>query len=503
MKLSKSSSALFARKDALNVLFLIAIALLIFYPLLYTKFSYSDDFVQLWLYKAGSIFHPSVLYGRYVTEKLAKWLFSRAITIHDVLYIRLFSFFGWLVCIPVWYIIIKKVVEREKLPSFLTFFSVLYLVCTPSLSIYVRWASCFEQFIAYTAGLLSGYILYTFMEPESGNIRRPLLAIPGALTLGIVSLFTYQNGFGCFLLPFLLHLTSKPRNLKIILLAVAIYLSTYVIYYLMFKLNLQASQLESVNRATISLNPFPKIRFFFRPLASAFHFTFLFNERSIIGFVIYVITFLAWVSADFYQSRGIALATRLKFFVLTIFLLIIIYLPSLVVKENYFSNRTLLALNMAVFFLAANTALTAVKESARVTLIAVFSFLFVLNARYNFVQEFLNPVKAEYQRVSDFIENNYNSNVTTVYFIRPHEDFFVRKHGLTRSWDEFGVPSTFFPWVPEFFTRQVIFEKTKSRKIAEGVSIKQWLGKDEFLKTAPPISPNTMLVDVEEILSRQ
>jgi hypothetical protein len=503
MNLSKSNSALFTRKDLLNVLFLVAIALIVFYPVFYTKFSYTDDFVQLWLYKTGSIFQPSIVYGRYVTEQLAKWLFSRAVTIHDVLYIRLFSFFGWLVCIPIWYIIIKKVVAREKLPTLLAFFSVLYLVCTPSFSIYVRWASCFEQFIAYTAGLSSGYILYTFMESESGKIHRPLLAIPGALTLGMVSLFTYQNGFGCFLLPFLLHVTSKPKKLKVILVAVAIYLSTYVVYYLLFKLNLQASHLESVNRTTISINPFPKIRFFFRPLASAFHFTFLFNERSVPGFVIYVVTFLAWVSADFYQSRGIALANRLKFLILTIFLLTIIYLPSLAVKENYFSNRTLLALNMGVFFLAANTILTSVKKSARMTVMAIISFLFVFNARYNFVQEFLNPVKTEYERVSDFIEKNYNSNVTTVYFIRPHEDFFVRKLGITRSWDEFGVPSTFFAWVPEFFTRQVIFEKTKSRKIAEGLNIKHWLGKEEFLKTAPLISPNTMLVDVEEILDHQ
>ena len=143
MPLSRNSSVYTHRNDLLNILVLIVIAIIIFYPVFYTQFSYSDDFVQLWLYKKGSVFHPSTLYGRYITDQLAQWLFSRAITIHDVLYIRLFSFFGWLICIPIWYGIIKKIVDREKLPSPLTFFFILYLICTPSLSIYVRWASCF------------------------------------------------------------------------------------------------------------------------------------------------------------------------------------------------------------------------------------------------------------------------------------------------------------------------------------------------------------------------
>jgi len=86
--------------------------------------------------------------------------------------------------------------------------------------------------------------------------------------------------------------------------------------------------------------------------------------------------------------------------------------------------------------------------------------------------------------------------------MQPHEDFFVRKYGITRSWDEFGVPSTFFDWVPEFFTRQVVFEKTNNRKTADNLTIKHWLGKEGYTKAAPPLSPNTMLVDVEEIMNR-
>ena len=503
MTLSQKGELITRRRDLLNILFLIIVAVIIFYPVFYTEFAYTDDFVLLWLYKTGSAFHPSIVYGRYLTEELAQTLFSRAITIHDVINIRTFSFFGWLICVPIWYIVIKRIVEREKLPSLLTFFSVLYLVCTPCVSVYVRWASCFEQFIAYTAGLLSGYILYAFIEEQSGKLRRPVVAIAGALVLGIIALFTYQNGFGCFLLPFLLHVTSKPKTTKLIFIIMAVYLGIYVVYYLLFKFSLHAYDLGSVERTTISFNILPKIRFFFRPLATAFHFTLLFNEKSITGFIIYVIIFFAWISVYFRQHNAVSLGDRLKLFALTISLLALIYLPSLVVRENYFSNRTLLALNMGVFFLVAHTILTIIKkEGTKTTVVAIISSLFVLNARYNFIQEFLNPVKTEYKKVRAYLETNYNSNVTSIYFIRPHEDFFVTKYHITRSWDEFGVPSTFFDWVPEFFTKQVVFEKTGDRKTADNLTVKHWLGKEQYLKQPPAISPNSMVVDVEQILNQ-
>jgi hypothetical protein len=228
----------------------------------------------------------------------------------------------------------------------------------------------------------------------------------------------------------------------------------------------------------------------------------LFNERSIAGFVIYAITLFTWLY--FYQSSlKLEIADRLKVIALMVFVLLVIYLPSLVVKENYFPNRTLLALDMAVFFLVASTVFTVIKKHERqITILSIVSFLFVLNARHNCIRQFLNPVKNEYRNVRAFIDANYHPGVDTVYFIQPHEDFFVRKYGITRSWDEFGVPSTFFNWVPEFFVKQVIFEKTGNRQLAEKMTIKQWPGHKEFGESVSPLAQNIMLVDVEDILNR-
>jgi hypothetical protein len=489
------------RKDFLNIVFFILIAIAIFYPLFYSEYLYTDEAVQLWLYKKGSNFQMFLPQGRYITEKLFQWLFSGVNTIHDVKFIRLFSFFGWILCIPFWYFIIKKIVIRERLPGLLVSFSILYLVCTPSFSIYVSWASVIELFIANTAGLMSGYILYSFISLEDGRIKKPLRAITGAMLFGIISLFTYQNGFGCFLLPFLLHLIGRQRNFRTIFIAIGIYLLVYVLYYILFKYSVQINGIKTIDRTKISFNVFPKVRFFLRPLAAAFHFTYLFNERSILGFIIYLITFLSWLIVDFYQSFNFSFKSYVKFFGFVLLMLILIYLPSLITKENYFSNRTLLALNMAVFFLVATTLLEVVKKDKVKLAVGVISALFVFNAWFNFNKQFLNPLEKEYRKVRGFIEDHYNPDINTVYFIRPHEDFFVSRYNITRSWDEFGVPSTFFDWVPEFFVKQIIFEKTGSRTMAEKLVIKHWLGKEEFLRSNQRVSKEILVVDVEEIIT--
>jgi len=238
-------------------------------------------------------------------------------------------------------------------------------------------------------------------------------------------------------------------------------------------------------------------------LAISFHFNYLFNEKDQRGAVIYVVILFTWIAFDFRISR-LSLINYLKPFALSIFLLVLIYLPSLIVKENYASNRTLFALNVAVFVLVGNTLLVAIKKyRSRLAVVTLLSLLFVANAYYNFKRQFLDPVKNEYRQVRAFIEQGYNPGINAIYFIQPHEDFFVKKYGITRSWDEFGVPSTFFEWTPEFLVKQVIFEKTGDRQTADKLIIKTSLIKDDLFKTADSTSQKVMIIDGPLILTKE
>jgi hypothetical protein len=79
---------------------------------------------------------------------------------------------------------------------------------------------------------------------------------------------------------------------------------------------------------------------------------------------------------------------------------------------------------------------------------------------------------------------------------------FQKSSYITASWDEFGVPSSFFEWVPEFFVRQVVYEKTGNRKEAESLVIKNWAEKESFDKAVAPVSNRILLVDAGKLLSR-
>ena len=493
------------KTDLLTVTLLITIVLIIFYPIFFARYVYTDEAVQLWFYRKGSGYQMFAGQGRYITEKLFQWLFSSIHTISEISYLRIFSLLGWIFCIPVWYFAIKSIVAKEGLPSQLTFFSLVYLIAMPPFATYISWASVMELFLANTTGLLSGYFLYTGVRYGQEKISFSYTHIFLSILFGCISLFTYQNGFGCFLLPFLLQLIAKPGAIKKMAIAVGVYFLIYVIYYGAFQLLLMLNHMQASERTGLHINVGNKLPFFIaRPLGSAFHFTYLFNEKSIAGFVVYIFFASAWLLVYIFRQRkkDSKLIDCIKYLLIVFCTLGLIYLPSLIVKENYSSNRTLFALNLGVFFLVADNLLSVIKsEKTKNAAIVIVSLLFVVNAWFNFNKQYLEPVAKEYAQMRNFIETKYHPGIDSVFFIRPPEDFFVKKYGITRSWDEFGVPSTFFEWTPEFLVKQVVFEKTGDRNTAEKLVVKTSLVKEELLKTGDSVSQKAMIIDGPLILS--
>lgn len=492
------------KADYLSMGVLLILPFLIFYPLFTSEYLYTDEAVQLRLYRKGSDFQMFTSQGRYITEKLFQWLFSSIETIREVTYLRLFSFFGWLVSIPIWYVTLKKVIEREGLPRVLTFFSVLYMIAMPSFSMYVSWASCMELFLANTSGLLSGYFVYSgfYYKNDTRVLKWARLFL--AIMFGLTSLFTYQTGFGCFVLPFVLHLLAVKKVDRTFWIGVVACFAIYLLYFLAFKVSVVAGGVQASERASVYINPVQKLIFILtRPLTGAFHFTLLMNERSIPGVILYLLIAGAWLFANLRLLKSRTLQERVLYFGALFFLLLCTYIPGLVVKENYASNRTLFALNLAVFFMVMETLfLLVTTKKMRIITVGVLSALFIANAWYNFRVLFLAPITAEYQQLRAYMNMAYSPNMHTVYFIRPQEDFFVRRYGITRSWDEFGVPSTFFDWVPEFWVKQVVLEQTGDCALSEKLVVKHWLGKEAYQKAGEPVAEGVLLVEVEQILSR-
>jgi hypothetical protein len=489
------------RKDLLILAALLGVAALIYYPIFTATYLYTDEAVQLWFYKKGSGFHMFIEQGRYITDQLFQVLFGNADKVKDVTLIRLFSFGGWLICIPAWYAMLKKIVVMEELPAFIVPFAVLYLICTPVFCISIGWASCLELFLANTAGLASGYLFYRAVVSESPRRGGFYALIAGAMMLGLFSLFTYQNGFGCFLLPFLMRLLAEPRKGRTVLAGVVGYLIISALYFCAFKLSIASLNAEAGSRTALHLDPFSKLKFFFaRPLTTGFHFTFLVNEKSRPGILISM--FLLWITLMGYRERlkGWAWQKQTGQIVVILALLLLIYLPSLIVRESYSSNRTLLALDMAVFLFFMTTMIPMFRTIwMQRAVCLVLSAAFAVNAWYNFRFQFLHPAVREYNALRSVISSNYRATTDTVFFIRPAEDLLVREKGLTRSWDEFGVPLTFFEWVPAPLVRQVVYEVSGNRELAGKLVILTWPGVKEYHASGMRPGPGTLVIEAEAV----
>jgi hypothetical protein len=120
---------------------------------------------------------------------------------------------------------------------------------------------------------------------------------------------------------------------------------------------------------------------------------------------------------------------------------------------------------------------------------------------YNFNKVFLQPVHKEYMAVKNYIQQHYNKNITSVYFIMSAQGAFRDHFHLPSTMDEFGVPSTAFEWVPNDLTRQLIYEKTGSRETASQLTVKYWTDAAAFAASGEPVTGNVMVVNMPEIIN--
>ncbi|OQP54456.1 hypothetical protein [Niastella populi] len=490
------------RKHLYRLAFLFMVVLLIFYPLFYTEYIYTDEATQLWNYRPGSGFSMFGAQGRWITEFLISKSFAAVDTIREVTSIRVFALFMWLACVPLWYVTLKRMAAEGPGYEYLPFFTCLYLVTSLPFSISIQWASCIELPIANTAALLSGAIWYTGIRNKDKLWSIPVGAAMGSVVAGLISLFSYQNGFGCFLIPFVFHYISAytTRKDQVFVKGLAFYFFMYVLYFLLFKLLLVVNQLSGDARTGVYLNPGDKLQFFFsQALKRAFWFNIVVNDENKLARAMYKILFVGWMLLAFIRFGRLQ---AVKYIVAALLVFLFAYFPSLVVKENFSSNRTLLAVDMCVFVVCAEMVLSIVKH-LQVRRVIGYSVAIVLliPGWYNFNKGFLQPIHEEYAGIKNYFQQYYEPGITTIYFIRPAEDAFRNKYKLQSSMDEFGVPSTFFSWVPEPLMRQLVYEKTDSREKASQLTIKEWDNPEAFSASGEQVTPGTLVVNVPEIMA--
>jgi hypothetical protein len=193
---------------------------------------------------------------------------------------------------------------------------------------------------------------------------------------------------------------------------------------------------------------------------------------------------------------------KLRYLVIVFGLMMLIYLPALTVEELFASYRTMVCLNLVMFILLADMMLGWIKSDRYSNAFLVTAMLiFFAVGHYNFRNNFLRPILHEYNLVRTYIEKNYTPAINKVYFLRPPEDLFMKQFGIRAYRDELGVPSTFKDWTPVPLVKQIIFEITHDKKIAQQTEIIHFPQEEEaaFYSQANIKDSHTMIIDVARI----
>src|SRR5687767_7006561 len=97
------------RNDLYLLSFLLLGVLLVFYPLFYTEYVYTDEATLIRNYRPGNGFTSFTAQGRGIMEFFISTSYNAIDTIREITYIRVFALFIWLVCVPIWYITVKRI----------------------------------------------------------------------------------------------------------------------------------------------------------------------------------------------------------------------------------------------------------------------------------------------------------------------------------------------------------------------------------------------------------
>jgi hypothetical protein len=480
----------------------VVISFLLYHQVFTADYAFTDEAHQLWNNQDNSNFVMFLNQGRILTGWFIHGSFFQMDELSDIRYLRIFSFFTLIVFVAVFSFLSEKLFHSLQLSKHVWVLSVMFVPCSLSAAVYIGWASCAEIFLSALAGFLSGYFLFVKLNKEEKYLTISNFTLVVSLLLAIVSLLTYQLGFGLFLYPFFLYFIKKKDGKinRVLLAGIVFYIICYVVYYFLFKYLISVYNIPASTRTAVKIDPLGKLSFLLSfPLAQAFSFNFLYNARSILSQSFYIFVLLFWIATCFLQRKGKPIGSVIMYVALFFFLFALIYFPLMISMENFASYRTMFALNLAVFVLLSDAVSGLIqKEKFRQFFVVSFCSVFISTAFYNYNDNLVKPLRKEYATVRHFFNEAYNNNDTVV-FRRPRVNLFQSAFSINCYTDEFGYPSTEKNWTVEPLIKQLVYEKTGNRKTANRLTVLNFAFEDSaaFRKYKPSV--NRLIIDMETV----
>ncbi|MCB0487339.1 MAG: hypothetical protein KDC99_02620 [Cyclobacteriaceae bacterium] len=426
---------------------LILFLVVLYYPILGT-YAHTDAYEFFWNAKRNPDFHHVFIQGGrpifgFILTKLFQW----TISIDDLKYIRIISFFGNTVLIIMFYYYLKSLVRKMSAVLALT----LFFASSPFICIAMSWSALFQAGWAMLAAGISAYLCVTALSDQVWNSQK-ILKLISAVLIALISLMLYQPSFTFFVFVIFV-VFDQNRDIRLLVLCVGIYLLVFGLYFILFKAMLWYTELPPLGRSHVSLDVFAKIKWFVETaFVNSLKFNLIIVRNSYANFVRVPVAllFLYCICLYFYTNGANRKTVTYALAIVVAYLLA--YLPSLAAVENHASNRslgTLVVLN-GYFLYKAIDHLFISKKIALILTIAITS-VFVCAGFYNLRFGVTNIQTAEYailkNAVRKILEEDTERKVNQINIIRPSRQFLEEQHIVQReSGGEFGLLSNSVDW---------------------------------------------------------
>lgn len=426
-------------------------------------YGFTDDYFHLYSYSTNNYLELEenlLSYGRPVNALLYKLFFSRITFISDFRFLRIISLVGMLVVI----LIVFDILKRKNLSKFEVFILLLFLFTLPAINLSISWASLFSFPLAMLFSIFSAQLVNKTLNIY---IASPLkfLCWGSSVILLLISSFIHQTAsmyywviVGIFLFFSNFKRDSTSLLIRNFLRFLIIWSATMGLSYLwiiFYKTRFTGQEIERIN---LSSNFYHKlIWFIYEVVVRSLNFHVLSDSRILPIIFLIVMIFGLYL---FFKERKINILIG---FLVVSLLIILSYFPNLVVKENWASYRTQLALSsmfILFLFIASKSIFSKFilrKSWCYFKLILLFlSSIPLFLYSYHQTNTIAYPQSLEIGFIKYKLQEFNKENHVEINIIQP--TFYDLLVNQLYGYDEFGIPSSIQPWAPEPMVRLIFRE---------------------------------------------
>jgi hypothetical protein len=359
--------------------------------------------------------------------------------------------------------VIYSALFRGGFPSKLSALLAFILVTLPPFQVVAAWAGCAGFPLAAAVAGASSFLIMRSMGDTGAFVRLGRLAL--ACSLLLMGMMVHQTEVMFFwVFVAILALSSREgegvvlRKVSYSLLVGAV---ACIAEFFVMKLGVAVyGAVAGTARAGVTHDVFGKIAWFIKePLNNALNL----NSIEPTGWFAGATGVFIVVGLFFYF--GGSLRYRLTMLGLALMLVPLSYLPNLVVVESWASYRTVVALTALLAFYVflalqgylqvLRTVSTQFHQWMLLGVVAAWAVFSGLVASRNLNRYFVEPQAIEYHLLKGQLRKIDLARVQTIYFVRPN--WYDGVTSVVR-YDEFGLPSSCQPWVPEGMVKCAIRE---------------------------------------------